>query len=83
MRTSEELEKPPPHSNVVNLFGTTGNSTEFELATTGDEDQDVGFPLSFDRDGPVEVGGDRTFLVPGDMVAIRYIRLSNCLASQG
>lgn len=58
-------------SNVVNIASNLGTFAEFDLATQQDEysSNEQSVPLGEDY---MDVGADRTYLVPGDMVALKY-----------
>ena len=62
-------------SSVVNISGDFGNATEFDLALFKDEEHNESQTHSFSEKDNIEVGTDRTYLVSGDMVALKYDNL--------
>ena len=48
----------------------TSGEADFEIAISESQYQEDNL-FAYERDGATDIGSDRTFLVPGDMVVIR------------
>lgn len=63
-----EQTKP---GDVVNLVGKSSNGTDFEVAPVDGESEYQIDSISDEKDSAGDIGSDRTYLLPGDMVSIK------------
>lgn len=58
--------------DILNLVGKSSNGSSFEVAPADGEWKDQNESFSeYEKDGAGDIGSDRTYLLPGDMVSIK------------
>ena len=71
-RPDTRIGEQPQPGDVVNSVGKSSNGVDFEVAPLdGESEYQVNSISEFETDGTGDIGSDRTYLLPGDMVSIQ------------